>query len=108
VNQENNAKRREKRPGKAVCSADTATSRVIIVNPVANDQIFGFRGYVCNKCLTAETHYVAFPNAEGQSRIQRAHFCYPAKVAASSKLADRSGGLRSLHDEILIMQKMDS
>jgi hypothetical protein len=29
--------------------------------PAANLQIFGFRGYVCKKCLTSETHYVAFP-----------------------------------------------
>src|SRR5215831_14041330 len=29
------------------------------VDPTANLQIFGFRGYVCDKCLTSETHYVA-------------------------------------------------
>src|SRR5215469_14464299 len=39
-------------------------------DPATNLQIFGFRGYVCEKCLTPETHYVAFPNAEGQGGIQ--------------------------------------
>ena len=50
------------------------------VDPAANLQIFGFRGYVCDKCLTPETHYVAFPNAEGQGRIDGGHSCDPAKV----------------------------
>ncbi|MGC2574348.1 MAG: hypothetical protein WA364_22765 [Candidatus Nitrosopolaris sp.] len=36
-------------------------------DPAANLQIFGFRGYVCEKCLTPETHYVAFP-ADGDSK----------------------------------------
>ncbi|MGA9150685.1 MAG: hypothetical protein WBZ36_08905, partial [Candidatus Nitrosopolaris sp.] len=46
-------------------------------DPVANLQIFGFRGYVCEKCLTPETHYVAFPNAEGDGSIQEGHSCVP-------------------------------
>ena len=50
-------------------------------DPAANLQIFGFRGYVCDKCLTAEAHYVAFPNAEGQAGIQAGHFCDPAKAS---------------------------
>jgi hypothetical protein len=58
--------------------------------PAANLQIFGFRGYVCDKCLTSETHYVAFPNAKGQGGIQAGHFCDPAKAAATSGLVDRS------------------
>ena len=76
----------------------------------ANLQIFGFRGYVCDKCLTAEAHYVAFPNAEGQGRIQAGHFCDPAKAAAASGLVDRYGMIRSLQDKIptLIKQKVNS
>ncbi|MGB8938299.1 MAG: hypothetical protein WCC17_24670 [Candidatus Nitrosopolaris sp.] len=76
----------------------------------ANLQIFGFRGYVCDKCLTAEAHYVAFPNAEGQGRIQAGHFCDPAKAAAASGLVDSYGMIRSLQDKIptLIKQKVNS
>ena len=34
--------------------------RTYSVDPEASYQIFGFRGYVCDKCLTPEMHYVAF------------------------------------------------
>ena len=79
-------------------------------DPAANLQIFGFRGYVCDKCLTAEAHYVAFPNAEGQGGIQAGHFCDPAKAAAVSGLVDRSRVFRSLQDKLptLIKQKVNS
>jgi len=43
-------------------------------DPAANLQVLGFRGYVCEKCLTPETHYVAFPaDRDGsiQSRRQK-------------------------------------
>jgi len=79
-------------------------------DPAANLQIFGFRGYVCDKCLTSETHYVAFPNAKGQGGIQAGHFCDPAKAAATSGLVDRFRVFRSLQDKIptLIKQRVDS
>jgi len=79
-------------------------------NPAANLQIFGFRGYVCDKCLTSETRYVAFPNAEGQGGIQEGHFCDPAKAAAASGLVDRFRVFRSLQGEIptLIKQRVNS
>src|SRR5215467_7278301 len=79
-------------------------------NPAANLQLFGFRGYVCDKCLTSETHYVAFPNAEGQGGIQEGHFCDPAKAAAASGLVDRFRVFRSLQGEIptLIKQRVNS
>jgi hypothetical protein len=76
------------------------------VHPAANLQIFGFRGYVCDKCLTPETHYVAFPNAEGDGRIESSHFCLSAKAES----VDRSGVFRSLYDKIptLLKQKVNS
>jgi hypothetical protein len=74
------------------------------VDPVANLQIFGFRGYVCDKCLTSETHYVVFPNPKGQGGLQGGHFCDPAKAVAASKSVDRSL-LKSLHDRIPILTK---
>jgi hypothetical protein len=79
------------------------------VDPAANLQIFGFRGYVCDKCLMSETLYVAFPNAKEQGRLQGAHFCDPAKAHAASNLVDRPS-LKSLHDRIpmLIKQKVNS
>ncbi len=79
------------------------------VDPAANLQIFGFRGYVCDKCLMSETPYVAFPNAKGQGWLQVAHSCDPAKALAASNLVDRPL-LESLHDRIpmLIKQKVNS
>jgi hypothetical protein len=79
-------------------------------DPVANLQIFGFRGYVCEKCLTPEAHYVAFPNAEGDGSIQEGHSCVPVKVAAASELVDRFRVFRSLQDKIptLIKQRVNS
>jgi hypothetical protein len=76
-------------------------------DPATNLQIFGFRGYVCEKCLTPETHYVAFP-AEGDGTIQSSHFCDPAQAAGES--VDRSGVFRFLLDRIptLIKQKVNS
>jgi hypothetical protein len=75
------------------------------VHPAANPQIFGFRGYICDKCLTAETRYVAFPNAEGEGRIESGHSCLP-----TSESVDRSGAFRSLCDNIptLLKQKVNS
>ena len=75
----------------------------------ANLQIFGFRGYVCEKCLTPETHYVAFP-ADGDGSIQSGHYCFPAKAAAASRLVDRFRLFRSLQEKIptLIKQKVNS
>jgi hypothetical protein len=78
-------------------------------DPAANLQIFGFRGYVCEKCLTPETHYVAFP-AEGEGSIQGGHFCVPAKAAATSGLVDRTRVFRSLQDKLptLLKQQVNS
>jgi hypothetical protein len=78
------------------------------VDPATNLQIFGFRGYVCDKCLTPEMYYVAFPNAEGQGGIQTVHFCDPAKAAATSKLVDRFGVFSSLYDKIPTLIKQES
>jgi hypothetical protein len=79
------------------------------VDPAANLQIFGFRGYVCDKCLTPETYYVAFPTAKGQGGLQGGHFCDPAKAVTASKSVDRPL-LKSLHDRIpmLIKQNVNS
>jgi hypothetical protein len=65
---------------------------------------------VCDKCLTSETHYVAFPNAKGDGRIQGSHLCVPAKAAAASQLVDRFRVFRYLQDKIptLIKQKLNS
>jgi len=52
-------------------------------DPAANLQIFCFKGYVCEKCLTPETHYVAFPVQE-DGWIRGGHSCAPAKAAAAS------------------------
>ena len=84
-------------------------NRNYYVDPASNLQIFGFRGYVCDKCLTPETRFVAFP-AEGQGRIESRHFCVPTKVAAVSQLADICGVIRSLDTKIpkLIKQRVDS
>jgi hypothetical protein len=97
-------------PTQCIISSPFSTYRNYIVNPQANHQIFGFRGYVCDKCLTAETKSVAFPNAEGEGRIQERHLCHPLKAAAASKSIDRSGELRSLHDKIpiLLLEKIYS
>ena len=68
--------------------------RTYSVAPAASYQIFGVRGYVCDKCLTAETHYVAFPNAKEPGRIEDCHSCHQvrkAAVARAVKLIDRSG-----------------
>jgi hypothetical protein len=79
-------------------------------DPAANLKIFGFKGYVCEKCLTPETHYVAFPNAEGQGSIQSSHFCVLAKAAATDESIDRLGKVRILRDKIptLLKQKVNS
>jgi len=92
--------------------------RTYSVAPAPSYQIFGFRGYVCDKCLTAETHYVAFPNAKEPGRIEDCHSCHQvrkAAVARAVKLIDRSGAhksgmLRSLHDKIpiLLLEKIVS
>ena len=78
--------------------------------PSANLQIFGFRGYVCDKCLMCETHYVAFPDALGQGRFDSVHFCDPVKAAAAGELVDRLGMYRFLRGKIsgLIKQKVNS
>ncbi|HYA83565.1 MAG TPA: hypothetical protein VEH06_08985 [Candidatus Bathyarchaeia archaeon] len=100
---------------KAVSAIQLTQSRILFpfppnrsyyVDPAANLQIFGFRGYACDKCLAPQIPYVAFPNDEGQGRIEEAHFCYPTKAAA----VDRSRLYRSLHDEIptLIKRKVNS
>ena len=79
-------------------------------NPAANLQIFGFRGYVCEKCLTPETQYVAFP-VKGEGSIQGGHSCDTSKAGAASGLVvDRVKVYRSLQDKIptLIKQKVNS
>ena len=78
-------------------------------DPAANLQIFGFTGYVCQKCLRSETHYVAFP-AKEDGCIQGGHSCVPANAAAASGLVDRSRVFRSLQDKLptLIKQKVNS
>ena len=78
-------------------------------DPAANLQIFGFRGYVCEKCLTSETHYVAFP-AKEDGCIQGGHSCVPVNAAAASELVDRSRVFKSLQDKLptLIKQKVNS
>jgi len=57
--------------------------RTYSMDPEASLQIFAFRGYVRDKCLTAETHCVAFPNTTGQGGLQRAHFCNAANAVAA-------------------------
>jgi hypothetical protein len=86
------------------CLKEVAKRAVYSIQPTqlleANHQIFGFRGYVCEKCLTIETHSVASHNAEGEGRIEDRHFSHPVKVAAASELAqfiDRALVLRTLH-----------
>jgi len=69
------------------------------MDPEASLQIFDFRGYVCDKCLTAETHYVAFPNTTGQGGLQRAHFCNPANAVAARE------STKALHDRIPVLMK---
>ena len=78
--------------------------RTYSMDPEASLQIFGFRGYVCDKCLTAETHYVAFPEAKGQGGLQRAHFCDSANAVAARESA------KALHGRIpeLMKQKVNS
>ncbi|MGA9149254.1 MAG: hypothetical protein WBZ36_01645 [Candidatus Nitrosopolaris sp.] len=80
------------------------------VDPAVDLQIFGFRGHVCDKCLMSETHYVAFPNAEGQGSIESSHFCVLAKAAATSESIDSSGKVRILRDKIptQLKQKVNS
>ena len=80
------------------------------VDPTADLQIFGFRGHVCDKCLMSETHYVAFPNAEGQGSIESRHYCFLAKAAATNESIDRSGKVKILRDKIptLLKQKVNS
>jgi hypothetical protein len=100
-------------PIQSIISSPFSTYRNFNVDPEADHQIFGFRGYVCDKCLTAETQSVAFPNAEGEGRIEGRHFCHPVKAAAARELVeliDRSRVLRSLHDKlpILLLEKIDS
>src|SRR5207237_2010951 len=80
------------------------------VNPATSLQIFGYRGYLCNKCLMSETHYIGFPEASGQGRLDQVHFCDPKKVAAAGELVGRFGIHRFLRSEIpmLIKQKVNS
>jgi len=80
------------------------------VNPATSLQIFGYRGYLCNKCLMSETHYIGFPEASGQGRLDQVHFCDPKKVAAAGELVGRFGLHRFLRSEIpmLIKQKVNS
>jgi hypothetical protein len=77
--------------------------------PSDNLQIFGFRGYVCDKCLMCETHYVGFLDALGQGRIDCVHFCDPV-AAAAGELVDRLGMYRFLRGKIsgLIKQKVNT
>jgi hypothetical protein len=81
------------------------------VGPAAAPQIFGFRGFVCDKCLKSSTHYVAFPEKGGQpGRLEERHFCDPAEVAVAGELVDKFGLFRFLHDKIpmIIKQRVDS
>jgi hypothetical protein len=80
------------------------------VNPANHLQIFGYRGHVCNKCLISETHYVGFPDAPGQGRLDQGHFCDPEKVAVAGELVDRFGLYRFLLSKIpmQIKQKVNS
>jgi hypothetical protein len=80
------------------------------VNPANNLQIFGYRGYVCDKCLMSETHYVGFPEVSGQGKLDQRHFCDPKKLAAAGELVGRFGLHRLLRSKIpmLIKQKVNS
>jgi hypothetical protein len=80
------------------------------VNTASDLQIFGYRGYVCNKCLISGTYYVGFPDAPGQGRLDGVHFCDPEKVSAAGELVDRFGWYRFLRNKIplLIKQKVNS
>lgn len=77
---------------------------------ISSIQIFGFRGYVCDKCLSCETHYVGFPDAPGQGRIDIVHYCEPTKAAAVREMADKTGMYGFLCGKIptLIKQKVNS
>ncbi len=72
-------------------------------------EIFGFRGYACDKCLKVETLSVAFV-AEGLKfcRRQRAHSCDPARIAASQQLGSNATTNRFLHGRIpeLLMERL--
>jgi hypothetical protein len=72
-------------------------------------EIFGFRGYACDKCLKVETLFVAFV-AEGLKfcRSQRAHACDPARIAVSQQLGSNTTTNRFLHARIpqLLMERL--
>jgi hypothetical protein len=66
------------------------------------------RGYVCDKCLMSETHYVGFPEVLGQGRLDQRHFCDPKKVAAAGELVGRFGLHRFLRSKIPMLIKPKS
>ena len=81
------------------------------VGPAVAPQIFGFRGFACDKCLKSGTHYVAFAEKGGQlGRLEERHFCDPAEVAVAGELVDKFGVFRFLHDKIpmFIKQRVNS
>jgi hypothetical protein len=80
------------------------------MDPTSYLQIFGFRAYVCDKCLMSETHYVACADAEGGGRVEEAHICDPTIVAGARELVDRYGMFRFLQNNIpmLMQQKVNS
>jgi hypothetical protein len=73
-------------------------------------EIFGFRGYACDKCLKVETLFVAFV-AEGLEfcRRQRAHSCDPARIAASQQPGSNTPTYGFLHGRIpqLLMERVN-
>lgn len=79
--------------------------------PAADIEIFGFRGYVCDKCLMFGTRHVAFPKVGTQAGIRtEGHICNPQTVTNTEQLIDKFGVVSFLYDKIpkVIKQKVNS
>ena len=64
-------------------------------------EIFGFRGYACDKCVTVGTLHVNFvTEGQGFGRREHAHSCDPVRLVANEQLVGSTSGNRFLHDRI--------
>jgi hypothetical protein len=74
-------------------------------NSYAEDanEIFGFRGYACDNCLTVRTLCVRFGKREGERGVARredVHSCDPAEVVLYKESADKTSGNSVLHNRV--------
>ena len=67
------------------------------------NEIFGYRGYACENCLTVRTLRVRFGKGEGEGGVARredAHSCDPANVVLNRESSRRTSGNSVLHNRV--------